>query len=417
MFNKSFLKKIAQNERVSLKFLEKQLSLGHAVVTVNSKRDILAPAIGGGFKVKVNANIGTSTEKSNVNDEIKKLKVALDCKADTIMDLSTGGNLQKIRRQILSNCTVPLGTVPIYEAAVKAEEKFGGFEAMTFGDIWDVLQSQAEDGVDFFTIHVGIVRKFLKTIAKKKRVGGVVSRGGAILTRWMHVNGKENPFYENFDKIMDLAKKYNITLSLGDALRPGAIADSSDELQISELMVLGELVKRCRKRGVQVMVEGPGHIRLDEIPFNMLLQKKVCNNAPFYVLGPLPTDIASGYDHISGAIGGAIAAFFGADFLCVVTPAEHLRQPRSEDIRDGVMSSKIAAHCVDILRFKDELEKDNKLSTFRAHRDWKNLFPLTMDEAKARRYRKASLPHSKDMCTMCGNFCSLKIIEKCNFLK
>ncbi|MCK9574066.1 MAG: phosphomethylpyrimidine synthase ThiC [Candidatus Omnitrophica bacterium] len=417
MFKKSFLKKIAQKESVSLNFLERQLQQGKVVIPVNSKRHIIPPAIGQGFKVKVNANIGTSTEKSNVNEEIKKLKVALDCKADTIMDLSTGGNLAQIRRQILNSCPAPLGTVPIYEAAVNAEKKYRGFEAMTFDDIWDVLKSQAEDGVDFFTIHVGIIREFLKTIAKKKRVGGIVSRGGAILTRWMYVNKRENPFYENFDKIMDLAKEYNITLSLGDALRPGAIADSSDDLQISELMVLGELVKKCHKRGVQVMVEGPGHIRMDEIAFNMLLQKKVCQGAPFYVLGPLPTDIAAGYDHVSAAIGGAIAAFFGADFLCVVTPAEHLRQPYADDIRDGVISSKIAAHCVDVLRFKDELEKDRKLSTYRAHRNWKKIFPLTLDEEKSRKYRKASLPHSKDMCTMCGSFCSLKIIEKCNLLR
>ncbi|MDD4183437.1 MAG: phosphomethylpyrimidine synthase ThiC, partial [Candidatus Omnitrophica bacterium] len=280
MFKKSFLKKIAQNEKVSLNFLEKQLQKGHVVIPVNSKRQIIPPAIGGGFKVKVNANLGTSTERSDINEELKKLKVALECKADTIMDLSTGGNLAQIRRQILNSCPVPLGTVPIYEAAVKAESRHRGFEAMTFDDIWDVLSSQAQDGVDFFTIHVGIIREFLKIIAKKKRVGGIVSRGGAIMTRWMHVNGRENPFYENFDKILDLAKQYNIVLSLGDALRPGAIADSSDELQISELMVLGELVKKCRRKGVQVMVEGPGHIRFDEIAFNMLLQKKVCNNAP-----------------------------------------------------------------------------------------------------------------------------------------
>jgi phosphomethylpyrimidine synthase len=335
MSKKSFLKKIAQKECVSLKFLEKQLASGRAVIPANSKRQIIPPAIGSGFKIKVNTNIGTSTEKANIKEEINKLKIALDCKTDAVMDLSTGGNLREVRRQILKNCPVPLGTVPIYEAAVNAEGRNKSFEAMTFDDIWDVLKSQADDGVDFFTIHVGIIKKFLKTIAKKKRVGGIVSRGGAILTRWMYVNGRENPFYENFDKILDLAKKYNITLSLGDALRPGAIADSSDELQISELMVLGELVKRCRKRGVQVMVEGPGHVRFDEIALNMLLQKKVCQNAPFYVLGPIPTDIAAGYDHISSAIGGAVAAYFGADFLCVVTPAEHLRQPLASDIRAG----------------------------------------------------------------------------------
>jgi phosphomethylpyrimidine synthase len=300
--------------------------------------------------------------------------------------------------------------------ALETERKKNYFEKITFDDIWDVLKKQAEDGVDFFTIHAGILKKSLKMLENKKRVCGIVSRGGAILARWMHVNKKENPFYENFDKILDLAKKYNITLSLGDALRPGAIADSTDRLQISELHLLGELVKKCRKKRVQVMVEGPGHIRLDEIALNMFLEKKICDHAPFYVLGPLPTDIAAGYDHITGAIGGALAAFYGADFLCVVTPAEHLRHPSLEDIKEGVIASRIAAHSVDILRFKDEWEKDYKLSLHRARRKWEKIFSLTIDENKAREYR-ISAKTSLDMCTMCGRFCSLKIIEQCGLLK
>ncbi|MCK4519955.1 MAG: phosphomethylpyrimidine synthase ThiC, partial [Candidatus Omnitrophica bacterium] len=289
-------------------------------------------------------------------------------------------------------------------------------EDITFDDIWDVLRRQAEEGVDFFTIHAGILKKNIPMLKQKKRVGRVVSRGGALLIHWMLINKKENPFYKNFDKILQLAKAYNITLSLGDALRPGAISDSTDALQISELRTLGQLAKRCREKGVQVMIEGPGHIRLDEIAMNMRLEKKICSNSPFYVLGPLPTDIAAGYDHITSAIGGAIAAMHGADFLCVVTPAEHLRHPTIEDIRNGVIASKIAAHSVDVLRFKDEWKKDRDLSLYRARRNWDKLMPLVLDKDKAKEYRKKSRP-SEGLCTMCGSFCSLKIIEECDLLK
>jgi phosphomethylpyrimidine synthase len=287
---------------------------------------------------------------------------------------------------------------------------------MTFSDIWDVLKEHAEDGIDFFTIHAGILKSSLKLLKKNKRVGGIVSRGGAILSRWMYINKKENPLYENFDKILELAKKYNITISLGDALRPGAVADSTDKLQLQELYVLSELVKRCREKEVQVMVEGPGHLRLDEIGFNVWLEKKICNYAPFYVLGPLVVDYACGYDHINSAIGGAIASFFGADFLCVVTPAEHLRHPSPEDIKEGIIASKIAAHAVDILCFKDEWEKERCLSLYRARRDWKKVFSLAIDKRKAYQYRK-DCKDIFDACSMCGKFCSLKIIEKCNLLK
>ena len=417
MFKKSFLKNLASSEKVSLPFLKKQFSKGRVVIPIINKRHLKKPiAVGEGLKVKINTNIGISTEKSNTATELEKLKTAIEAGTDTVMDLSVGPNLKRVRKTILKDCPVPLGTVPLYEIAEEVERRKGSFEKMDFSDIWDVLKAQAEEGVDFFTIHAGILKKAVNMIKRKKRVGGIVSRGGAILTRWMYLHNKENPLYENFDDILDLAKQYNITMSLGDALRPGAIADSTDALQMSELYVLGELVKKCRKKGVQVMVEGPGHIRLDEIPANMALEKKVCHRAPFYVLGPLPVDIAAGYDHITGAIGGAIAALYGADFLCVVTPAEHLRHPDKDDIRDGVIASKIAAHSVDVLRFKDEWEKDHVLSLSRARREWEKLFPLTLDENKARKYREQKKV-AKDICSMCGQFCSLKIIEKCNLLK
>jgi len=416
MFSKSFLKKVAALESIPASFLEKQLSRGRAVILGNKKRCLEKPvAIGEGIKVKINTNIGLSTTSDNISGEIRKLLAAIRYGADTIMDLSISGNSNAFRKMVLQKSSLPVGTVPIYEAALLAEQKNGSFEKMTFADIFDALQHQAEQGVDFFTIHAGILAKTLTMLKRKKRIGGIVSRGGAILSRWMHINKKENPLFENFDVILQLAKKYNITLSLGDALRPGAIADSTDALQIFELSVLGELVKRSRKKGVQVIVEGPGHIRIDEIPMNMRLEKKMCHHAPFYVLGPLPTDIAAGYDHITAAIGGAIAAYHGADFLCVVTPAEHLKHPTTEDVREGTISSRIAAHCVNTIRFKDEWEKDCRLSYYRAQRVWGKVFALTMDEMKARRYRE-SIQSSQDACSMCGDFCSLKIIQKSDLL-
>jgi len=387
------------------------------VIPLNKKRKISKPcAVGEGLKVKINTNIGLSTKALNIQNEVKKMRCAIKHGTDTIMDLSASNNLVLLRKQLLKKSSVPLGTVPMYEISLEAKRRRGGIEDINFDDIWDVLKRQAEDGVDFFTIHAGILRKNIDMLKRKKRVGGVVSRGGALLAYWMAINKQENPFYKNFDKILQLAKAYNITLSLGDALRPGAISDSTDTLQISELRTLGQLAKRCREKGVQVMIEGPGHIRLDEIAMNMMLEKKICSNSPFYVLGPLPTDIAAGYDHITSAIGGAIAALHGADFLCVVTPAEHLRHPTVDDIRNGVIASKIAAHSVDILRFKDEWEKDHKLSLYRAKRKWDKLMPLVVDKDKAKEYRKKAKP-SEDICAMCGNFCSLKIIEECNLLK
>jgi len=417
MFSKSFIRRVAKEEKVSANFLERQLGRGRAVILSSNKNHNQKPsAVGEGLKVKVNTNIGLSTEKTDTNIEIRKLKVALQNGTDTVMDLSVSQNLKSFRSKLINQCPVPLGTVPIYEVATEVKRRKGDISKMTFDDVWDVLTKQAKEGVDFFTIHAGILKKTVIGLQHKKRVGGVVSRGGAILAQWMLINKKENFLYQNFGKVVELAKKFNLTLSLGDALRPGAIADSTDTAQLTELRTLGRLVKRCREKKAQVIVEGPGHIRLDEIALNMSLEKKFCHNAPFYVLGPLPVDIAAGHDHIVSAIGGAIGAFYGANFLCVVTPAEHLRHPTVEDIKEGVIASKIAAHSVDVLRFRDEWKKDKVLSQRRAKRDWQKIFPLLIDENKARHYRK-DLKLSEDLCTMCGTFCSLKIAEDCDLLK
>ncbi|MCM8786977.1 MAG: phosphomethylpyrimidine synthase ThiC [Candidatus Omnitrophica bacterium] len=414
--NKNLLKKIAKLEKVEYRFLEKQISKGRVVIPLNKKyANKKYVAIGDGLKIKINTNIGTSTEHLQIHDEIKKLETAIKYGTDTAMDLSTAGDLDKIRKKIIHASTVPIGTVPIYQAAVIAEKKYGDFTKMRFDDIWDVLKIQAEDGVDFFTIHAGILKKALKILTKNKRVGGIVSRGGAILARWMYINNAENPLYENFDAILELAKEYNITLSLGDALRPGAIADSTDKLQLFELNVLSELVKKALKKEVQVLVEGPGHILLNQIPYNVYLEKKLCFSVPFYILGPLPIDIAAGYDHISASIGGAIAALFGANFLCVVTPAEHLRHPTIDDIKEGVIAARIAAHSVDVLNFEDEWRKDYQLSLYRAKRKWADQFSILLDKEKAQKYH--NLQNKIDVCSMCGKFCSLKIIETCKLLK
>jgi len=418
MFSSAFLKKLARKERVSFGYLRNRLKEGRVVIPLNNRKEIKnIVAIGDGLKVKINTNIGTSTDISDLKEEIDKLKTAIDAGSDTVMDLSIGENIGEIRKAIVKNSSVPVGTVPIYEAAQEVERRRGSIDKIKLDDILDTIKEQALCGVDFFTIHAGILKNTIDILNEDKRVGGIVSRGGAIITRWMYVNRKENPLYEHFDDILDIAKKYRVTISLGDALRPGAIADSTDKLQLSELFTLSTLVKKCRARGVQVMVEGPGHIRLDEIAMNVILQKNICYKAPFYILGPLPTDIASGYDHITSAIGGTIAAMQGANFLCVVTPAEHLRHPSKDDIKEGVIASKIAAHSVDLLRFKDEWEKDKALSHYRAHRKWENIFKLTIDKDKAKRYRKSVKVTSDDVCTMCGQFCSLKIIDKCHLLK
>ncbi|MFC1703412.1 phosphomethylpyrimidine synthase ThiC [Candidatus Omnitrophota bacterium] len=406
--------KVAKEESVTTEHLLKGLSKGHIVIPKNTSHRIKKPcAIGTGLKTKVNVNLGTSTDKSKIEDQLKKLEISVKYKADTIMDLSVGGDLKKIRKAIIKESPIPVGTVPIYEAAIACQRKNGNFLQMDFDHIFDVLESQAQDGVDFFTIHCGITLEGVQELSKKTRILDIVSRGGAIIAKWMLHHKKENPFYVYFDKVVALAKKHDITLSLGDALRPGSVLDASDALQFGELALLGKLAKFARKNSVQVMIEGPGHVPINEIAANVLLEKQLCDGAPFYVLGPLVTDVAPGYDHISAAIGGAIAASHGADFLCYVTPAEHLRLPTLEDVKEGLIASRIAAHAADLAKsVRKQTDWDKAISTSRKNRDWKKQIYLSIDADKAKKYRDSVKANRLNTCSMCGEYCSIKLIEE-----
>lgn len=409
------MKRIAKDEGINSKRLLKAIKEGKVVIPLNKNHELNLPCgIGYGLRTKINANIGTSTDKLQEKDELKKLETAVKYGADTVMDLSVGGNLKKIRREILRRSPVPVGTVPVYEIAVNAQRRKKNFLKFMIDDVLDTLESQAKEGVDFFTIHSGVTRKSLNTLRSEKRILDIVSRGGAIIANWMNYHKKENPFYEYFDQILNIAYKYDVTISLGDGLRPGSILDATDKAQISELKILGHLALRAKKKNVQVMIEGPGHVPLDQIKKNIMLEKKICHAAPFYCLGPLVTDVACGYDHINASIGGALAASFGADFLCYVTPSEHLRHPSIEDVREGVIASKIAAHAADIVKkVKSAIQWDRDISIARKRRDWKKQIKLSIDPDKAKNYRISSKPQSIDVCTMCGKYCSIKLMEKC----
>jgi phosphomethylpyrimidine synthase len=329
------------------------------------------------------------------------------------MDLSTGKKVDETRRAILERSNIPVGTVPIYQAVVESVEERGGLIHLAVDNIFDVIERQAKDGVDFITVHCGLTRSALDMLRDQGRVTDIVSRGGAFLTTWMLYHDKENPLYEHFDRLLDIAKEYDMTLSLGDGLRPGCLADATDRAQIHELMILGQLTKRAWMKDVQVMIEGPGHVPLDQIEANVLLQKKLCHEAPFYVLGPLVTDIAAGYDHVACAIGGALAGAAGADFLCYVTPAEHLSLPGVEDVREGVVVTRIAAHAADIARGnKMALERDRKMAIARKNLDWETQMKLAIDPVRARRYRELNPPKEDDVCTMCGKYCAIKQVQK-----
>jgi len=405
---------VAKAEGLDPKVLAKKIAAGRIVIPSNIlRKKSRICGIGEGLRTKVNANIGTSQGSSRIAVELKKLKAAVDNGADAIMDLSTGGDLRKIRKAMLKASRVPLGTVPIYEVAVAADRRKRSIPSITAEEMFAVLEGQAREGVDFFTIHCGVTTKAVSCLKKQGRVIGVVSRGGAIMIEWMAHNGRENPFYEGFDGILDIARKYDVTLSLGDGMRPGCLADAGDKAQIQELMTLGELSMRARAAGVQVMIEGPGHVPIDQIKANVLLEKKVCHGAPFYVLGPLVTDIAPGYDHITSAIGGALAAAYGADFICYVTPSEHLGLPSVDDVKTGVIAARIAAHAADIAKgIKGALDWDITMSAARKKRDWQKQFALAIDPKCARGYRNRLRPVSKDVCTMCGQYCSMKISEE-----
>jgi len=404
------LKKAALNEDMCAGDILKRVNDGTIVIPGNKKRKIPRPcAIGAGMTTKVNANVGVSPGNSGISKEIRKMEAAVRAGADAVMDLSTGPLIHKLRRKMLDLCPVPLGTVPVYDLACRKEKSFNSLED---DDFMDVLEKQAAEGVDFFTIHSGITLEAARKAAKKTRLISIVSRGGALLASWMLSNGRENPFYSQFDRVIEIARRYSITLSLGDSLRPGSIADATDDLQIQELLVLGRQQQKAFAAGVQVMIEGPGHVPLDEIETNVKLEKSICHGAPFYVLGPLVTDAAPGYDHITSAIGGAIAAWHGADFLCYVTPAEHLRLPDIDDVKQGVIASKIAAHAADIVKkIPSAIKRDIAISKARAKRDWPEQFKLALDPDLPKKMRKSSSPKEEDVCTMCADFCSIKLME------
>jgi len=409
----SEMRYIARQENIPLHTLKKHIKEGRIVLIKNSKRKIRPCAVGQGLRTKINANLGTSKDKAQIRTELKKLRVAIRSGTDTVMDLSTGGDIKKMLRKILKNSSVPVGTVPVYEAAVKACREKGHLSRMTKADIMDAIEGQASEGVDFFTVHCGVTQNTLARLKRKKRLLDIVSRGGAFLVEWMMSNKKENPMYEYFDEILKIAGKYDITLSLGDGMRPGSLIDATDRPQIQELITLGELAEQARRHGVQTIIEGPGHIPINQIESNVLIQKSMCNSAPFYVLGPLVTDVAPGYDHIVGAIGGAMAAFYGADFLCYVTPSEHLRIPDEGDVKDGVIASRIAAHAADIAKgVPGALDWDRDISRFRSVRNWKAQTKKSIDPVKSMSYRRQSLPNDKDVCTMCSDYCSIRMSER-----
>ena len=412
------MKTVAEKEHVDVLWLRDQVSQGRVVIPANKRHTLLVPCgIGEGLSIKVNANIGTSSDRAILDEELEKLRVSIKAGADSVMDLSTGGEVDANRRAILKESTIPVGTVPIYQAVVETVEQEGGLIHLKVDKIFEVIERQAEDGVDFMTVHCGLTRDALEMLRKEQRVTDIVSRGGAFLTTWMLHHDKENPLYENYDRLLSIAKKYDITLSLGDGLRPGCLADATDRAQIHELMTLGHLTQVAWEQNVQVMIEGPGHIPLNEIETNVIVQKRLCHNAPFYVLGPLVTDIAAGYDHVACAIGGALAGAAGADFLCYVTPAEHLCLPGIEDVREGVVVTKIAAHAADIARGnRIAMERDRQMSLARKKLDWETQLKLAVDPEKARRYREQSPPTEDDVCTMCGKYCAIKQVRE-YFLK
>ncbi len=404
------MKHVAADEGLEPEFVRKEIAAGRMIIPANVNHRNLKPiGIGIAARCKINANIGNSAISSDEGLELKKLCVALEHGADAVMDLSTGCDIDRIRRAIVAACDKPVGTVPMYEAAEMVEK----IEDLTVDQLMAVIERHAEQGVDFITVHCGLLRSHIPLA--QKRVTGIVSRGGALLARWMKKRGEENPLYTNFDRLLEICRKHDLSLSLGDGLRPGCLADASDSAQFAELETLGELTRKAWEKDVQVMVEGPGHIPFDQIEFNIKKQIELCNGAPFYVLGPLVTDIAAGYDHIASAIGGTMAAYAGASMLCYVTPKEHLGLPAEEDVRQGVIAHKIAAHAADIARGrKGARERDDALSRARFALDWERQFELLLDPKRAREYWESARPEvsglRSQVCSMCGpKFCAMKL--------
>jgi phosphomethylpyrimidine synthase len=405
---------VARAESVSVEHILEGIANGTIVITRNRVHTTITPlGVGKGLRTKINANIGTSKDRVSIADEIAKLKAAVAAGADAVMDLSTGGPIVGIRQEILKQSTVSIGTVPIYQAAVETVESGRSIVQMATEVLFRVIEQQCQEGVDFITVHCGVTRESVERLRRQGRIMDVVSRGGAFHLEWIMVNDDENPLFAQYDRLVEIAKKYDVTLSLGDGMRPGCLADATDRAQIEELITLGELRDIAVDAGVQVMIEGPGHVPINQVETNIRIQKELCKGAPFYVLGPLVTDVAPGYDHITSAIGGAIAGAAGADFLCYVTPSEHLRLPDLADVREGVIASRIAAHAADIAKgVKGALDWDKEMARRRKALDWKGQIELSIDPDRARTVRESSLPKESDVCSMCGEFCSMKGVSQ-----
>ena len=407
------IKEVAISEGITPERLASDIAEGVTVIPKNIIHDIKPSGIGKGLKTKVNANIGTSKDKVSFDEEIEKLDVLVKYGADAVMDLSTGGPIKDLRRLLLKKSPIAVGTVPIYEAAIIAAETRGTIAKMTVDNLFHVIEDHAEEGVDFVTVHCGLTRKAIDRLRDEGRILDIVSRGGSFLLEWMIYNDRENPLFEYYDRLLEIAKKYDLTLSLGDGLRPGCLEDATDRSQIEELLTIGELRDRALKSGVQVIIEGPGHVPLNQVELNIKIQKEICKGAPFYVLGPLVTDIAMGYDHITAAIGGAIAGAAGADFLCYVTPAEHIRLPNIEDVKEGLIASRIAAHAADIAKgVPGAIERDRKMAVCRKNLDWNGQIELSLDPEKIRKWRSEVPPSEQDVCSMCGEFCAIRTVER-----
>lgn len=402
---------VAEKEHKAVEEIRNLVAEGKIVIPANKNHKSLSPeGVGLGLRTKINVNLGVSKDCSNIDVEMEKVKTALKLKAEAIMDLSCYGKTRDFRKNLVELSPAMIGTVPVYDAVGFYDKDLS---TITADEFLRVVEQHAKDGVDFMTIHAGINKSTAERFKRNGRLTNIVSRGGSLIFAWMELTGNENPFFEYYDKLLDIFAEYDVTISLGDACRPGSINDSTDSSQVEELIVLGELTKRAWERNVQVIIEGPGHMALNEIEANVLLEKRLCHGAPFYVLGPLVTDIAPGYDHITSAIGGAIAAAKGADFLCYVTPAEHLRLPDLEDIKEGIIASRIAAHAADIAKgIKGAREWDNKMSEARRDLDWDKMFSLAIDSEKPRKYRESSRPENEDSCSMCGKMCAMRTVNK-----
>lgn len=407
------VKTVAASEGMDPEQLSKDIAAGFSTIPINDNHKIFPIGIGRNMRTKINANIGTSKDRISIDEEMEKLEVLVKYGADAVMDLSTGGPIRELREMMLKKSPIAVGTVPIYQAAVQAAAQHGSISKMTADDLFAVIEEHGASGVDFVTVHAGLTMRAVERLKQQGRILDIVSRGGSFLLEWMVYNEQDNPLYVQYDRLLEIAKKYDMTLSLGDGMRPGCLADATDRTQIEELLTLGELRDVAVENNVQVIIEGPGHVPLNQVELNIRLQKEICKGAPFYVLGPLVTDIGMGYDHISAAIGGAIAAAAGADFLCYVTPSEHIRLPTIEDVKEGVIVSKLAAHAADIAKgIKGAMDRDIAMAKCRKALDWNGQIGLSLNPDKVREWRAEVPPTETEVCSMCGEFCAIRTVER-----